>query len=593
MSKTSNSASWSVLNTLLRGHRIPLGMAIMLAAVAAALELVPFLILCYSVAALPGLPDAYVFFQLAGWLALALAGKYIVYSLAYFLSHQTAYRVLMDTRQILVRRLARAPLPWLQQHNSGVLNQLVMQDVERIEQFIAHHLVEMMAAFAASVLVISVLWWVDWRLALAALAAPLLAAVIQAIAMRNVGQYMTEYQQAIGELNGASVEYLRSMPVMKTFNQGAHSFARMRNGLSRYHDLVQRITRGTVPGWSLFVVMLNANIVVLPIGLWLMHEQQIDLTGMLIAIVLGNGMVRPLMKLMRFQTQIREILGGVQRMQPVLSMQECQSETRQTLTSSGVQLSGINVTYGSRPVLSDVSFPIPAGRVTALVGPSGAGKSTIASLLGGLIEPDQGHILVGDCRLANIGDAQRCATIAVVAQDAFLFRGTLLSNLKLGQPEASDNQVRQALRVAQAEAFVNALPEGWHTHVGERGLTLSGGERQRLAVARALLANTPILVLDESTAFADSRTEQHFYEALHRTYPDLTVLTIAHRLYSVKDAANIVVLDHGSVVGSGSHASLLQTCTLYRQMWQAQASQQSRDDSQTRFVVPPGEKEHA
>lgn len=593
MSKTRNSASWSVLNTLLRGHRKLLGVAILLAAFAAVLELIPFLILCYSVASLPRLPDAHGFFQLAGWLALALAGKYIVYSLAYFLSHQTAYRVLMDTRQKLVRRLARAPLPWLQQHSSGVLNKLVMQDVERMEQFIAHHLVEMMAAFAASILVISVLWWVDWRLALAAIAAPLLAIVIQAVAMRNVDQYMTEYQQAIGELNGASVEYLRSMPVMKTFNQGARSFARMRRGLARYHELVRHITRGTVPGWSLFVVMLNANIVVLPIGLWLMQQQQIDLAGMLIAIVLGNGMVRPLMKLMRFQAQIREILDGVRRMQPVLSMHEGRTKARQTLTSSGVQLSGISVSYGSRQVLSDVSFPIPAGRMTALVGPSGAGKSTIASLLGGLIEADQGRILVGDCPLADIDDAQRAATIAVVAQHAFLFRGTLLSNLKLGRPDADEDQVRQALRVAQAEAFVDALPEGWHTHVGERGLTLSGGERQRLAVARALLANTPVLVLDESTAFADSRTEKYFYEALHRTYPDLTVLTIAHRLYSVKDAANIVVLDHGSVVASGDHASLMQTCALYRQMWQAQAPQQSASVNQTRPVVSPGEKEHA
>ncbi len=593
MANSRNSASWSILNTLLRAHRKTLGAAVLLAAIAAVLELVPFLILCYSVTMLPRLPDANVFFQLAGWLALALAGKYAVYSLAYFLSHQTAYRVLMDTRQTLIRCLARAPLPWLQQHSSGVLNQLVVQDVERIEQFIAHHLVEMMAAVMASILVISVLGWVDWRLALAAIAAPLLAVGIQALTMRNVDQYMSEYQHAIGELNAASVEYLRSIPVMKTFNQGAQSFARMRSGLLRYHELVQHITRGTVPGWSLFVVMLNANIVVLPVGLWLMQRQQIDLAGMLIAVVLGNGMVRPLMKLMRFQMQIREIFGGVQRMQPVLSMSDRQEKPRQTCTSFDVQLTGVHLSYDDRPVLCDVSFTIPAGQVTALVGPSGAGKSTIASLLGGLIEPDLGEIRVGECLLANMNDAQRAATIAVVAQDAFVFRGTLLSNLKLGNPKASDEQVRQALRVAQAEAFVDGLPEGWHTHVGERGLTLSGGERQRLAVARALLANTPILVLDESTAFADSKTEKAFHDTLHRTYPDLTVLTIAHRLYSIKDAANIVTLEHGSVVGSGGHSHLMQTCPLYRNMWLAQASQQHDSEKQTGPVSQSGEKTHA
>lgn len=593
MSKSRNSASWSTLYTLLSGHRKSLGMAILLAAFAAVLELAPFLILCYSVSLLPMLPDAHEFFQLAGWLALALAGKYILFSLAYFLSHLTAYRVLMDTRQTLIRHLAWAPLSWLQRHSSGELKQLVMQDVERIEQFIAHHLVEMMAAMVASVLVISVLVWIDWRLALAAMAAPVLAILFQAIAMRDVGKYMSEYRQAVGELNGASIEYLRSMPVMKTFGQDARSFARMRNGLSRYHELVRRITQGTVPGWAVFVVMLNANIIMLPLGLWLMQQQQIDLPSMLLALLLSNGMIRPLMKLMRFQAQIREILGGVQRMQPLLSMPEPEAKVWQSVTSFELQLSGVDVTYGDRSVLCDVSFRIPAGQVTALVGPSGAGKTTVASLLGGLIEADRGHVLVGDCLLTKIGEAQRTAMIAVVSQDAFLFRGTLLSNLKLGRPEADDNQVRLALRVAQAEAFVEALPEGWHTRIGERGLTLSGGERQRLAVARALLANTPILVLDESTAFADSRTEKCFYEALRRAYPDLTVLTIAHRLYTVTDAANIIVLDQGRVVGCGGHASLLQTCTLYRQMWQIQASQQLWQYRQPDLGSRSGEKQHA
>lgn len=594
MSKPSNSASWSVLSTLLSGHRKPLGMAIVLAAVAAVLELVPFLILCYTVSALPILPDAPEFFRFAGWLALALAGKYILYSLAYFLSHLTAYHVLMDTRQTLIRALARAPLPWLQRHSSGELKQLVMQDVEHLEQFIAHHLVEMMAAIVASLLVAAVLLWIDWRLALAALAAPVLAIVFQTVAMRDVGKYMSEYRQAVGELNGASIEYLRSMPVMKTFGQDARSFARMRNGLSRYHELVRRITRGTVPGWAVFVVMLNANIVVLPLGLWLMQQQQIDLAGMLLALLLGNGMVRPLMKLMRFQTQIREILGGVQRMQPLLSMQQAEEKTWQPVRSFELQLSGVDVIYGDRQVLHGVSFGIPAGQVTALVGPSGAGKSTIASLLGGLIEPDRGQVLVGGCPLITIGEAQRTATIAVVSQDAFLFRGTLLSNLMLGRPQADEHQIRLALRVAQAEAFVDALPQGWHTRVGERGLSLSGGERQRLAVARALLANTPILVLDESTAFADSRTEKQFYEALQEAYPDLTVLTIAHRLYTVTGSANIIVLDQGRIIGSGDHASLMQACTLYRQMWQMQASQQLwQDGSEPEPESRSGEKQHA
>lgn len=571
MTKTRVDAPWPTLLGLLRGHRLPLAAALLLAALAALLELVPYVLLCRSALLLAEGAAAPAFYRLAGWIALALAGKYLLYTLAYYLSHGAAYRILMQTRQALVRRLSWAPLEWLQRHGSGALKKLLMQDVERLEQFIAHHLVEMAAALAAPLLVAAVLLSIDWRLALAALATLPLAIAFQAIAMRGMEQRMAEYQQAVGDLNNASVEYLRSMPVMKAFRQDARSFARMRDALARYHTLIRSVTQRVVPGWSVFMVLLNANIVfMLPLGLWLLQRQRIDLAQLLLALVLGGGMLKPLFKLMRFQAQIREILDGVGRMQPLLAMREPPDVPRATIGEESLRFDGVCFGYAGMPVLRELSLEIPAGRMTALVGPSGAGKSTLASLLGGLIVPERGSIAVGGVPLAAIGEAQRAGLIAVATQEAFLFRGSLLDNLRLGRPEADETQVRDALCIAQAEAFVDALPEGWHTRVGERGVRLSGGERQRIAIARALLVDTPILVLDEATAFADSRTERRFYRALREACPDKTLLVIAHRLYTVRDAAQILVLQSGRLVDAGDHPGLLQRCPLYREQWQAQ-----------------------
>lgn len=563
--------SFSSLLSLLAGYRLRLAISVVLAIVAAGLELLPYGLLCASFGLLLAGAGAKAFLPLCLGLALALAGKYVLYSFAYFLSHGTAYQVLMQTRQRLARRMAWAPLPWLQQRGSGELKKLLMQDVEKLEQFIAHHLVEMAAALAAPVLTAIVLAWLDWRLALAALATLPLAIVFQTIALGDLAARMRLYQQGIADLNNASVEYLRGIAVMRVFRQDANSSARMRGALASYHDLVKSMTRRTVPGWSVFMVVLNANIVfLLPLGIWLLQRGEIDLPKLLLAVLLGNGMLKPLFKLMRFQAQIREILDGVSRMQPLLSMTSPVSQPYRALNGGDIVFEHVGFRYGERAVLRDCSLRVPEGGMTALVGPSGAGKSTVAALLGGLIEAEEGDIRVGDTGLAELDEAQRAALISVASQHPFLFRGSLLDNLKLANPDADAAALSRALRIAQVEALVDALPNGIHSMVGERGEGLSGGERQRIAIARALLADTPILVLDECTAFADSRTEQRFFRQLREECPEKTVLVIAHRLYAIHDADHIVVLDGGSVVDAGCHDELLEQCALYRELWQAQ-----------------------
>ena len=574
MTDRPHPTPWRVLLGLLHDERGPLLAAVSVTAVAALFELLPYWLLHQSIVlVLSGTQVADGLFRLAGWMAVALVAKYGLYSFAYYLSHRAAYQVLANLRRDLARRLVWAPLTWLQDYSSGELKKIVMQDVERLEQFIAHHSVECMAALAGPLFVALFLLWLDWRLALAALAVVPLAALAQWLFIRGVGDHIGDFDQAVGELSGTTVEYVRNIPVMKAFRQEAGSFLRMRSVLDRYQGLVTAVIRRTIPGWSVFTVLLSANIFfILPTGVWLMSHAALSLPDLILAVMLGTGMLKPLFKVARLSSEIREILGGVRRIAPFLAWPPPAPRSPVVLPATpGVNFDAVSFAYDDTPVLHDLAFDLPPGKLTAMVGPSGAGKSTVAHLLGGLARPQRGTIRLDGISLDTLDEAQRASLVSVATQEAFLFRGTLMENLKLACPEADEATVRQAARVAQADAFISALPEGYDTRVGERGVRLSGGERQRIAIARALLADSPVLVLDEATAFADSLTERAFYKALHEAYPHKTLLVIAHRLYTIEQADQVLVMESGRLVDAGRHAELLARCGLYQRLWHRQS----------------------
>ncbi|MBK1674265.1 ABC transporter permease [Ectothiorhodospira shaposhnikovii] len=567
-------ALWRVLFGLLHDERGPLLAALSVAVIAALFELLPYWLLYQSIVlVLSGTQVADGLTRLAGWMAVALVAKYGLYSFAYYLSHRAAYQILANLRRDLARRLVWVPLTELQGYSSGELKKIVMHDVERLEQFIAHHSVEFIAALAGPLFVALFLLWLDWRLALAALAVVPLAALAQSLFMRGASNRIEDFDNAVGELSGSTVEYVRNIPVMKAFRQEVGSFRRMRRVLERYHGLVTAVIRQTIPGWSVFTVLLSANILfILPTGMWLVSQGALDLPDLILALMLGTGMLKPLFKVVRFSSETREILGGVRRIAPFLTWSSPAPQSPVTLTATpGVNFDAVSFAYDDTPVLRDLSFELPPGKLTAMVGPSGAGKSTVAHLLGGLARPQQGTIRLDGISLDSLDEAQRASLVSVATQEAFLFRGTLMDNLKLASPDADEAAVRRAARVAQADAFILALPEGYNTRIEERGVRLSGGERQRIAIARALLADTPVLVLDEATAFADSLTERAFYNALHEAYPHKTLLVIAHRLYTIEQADQVLVMEGGRLVDAGRHDELITRCGLYQRLWQRQS----------------------
>lgn len=597
----AHASTWQLLCLLTAGRRLRLFAALPLTLVAVLAELLPFWLLYRAIETLLDAPSALAAALpgLALWLAAALLLKYLAYGGAYLLSHHATYDIMAAIRRRLVAQLALAPLHWLHEQGAGALKQAVIQDVERMEAFLAHHTVEIAAAVLAPVCVAALLCWVDVRLALAVLLIGPLALVCAWSFMRGAGHDHDRFARATAELNNATVEYVRNMPVMKVFCRGTDDFHLLRRRLDDYYRLAESITRRTVPGWSLFTSVLGAHLLLLlPLGAWLQARGEVGAAQVAVAVILGAGVFRPLLKVSRFFMEMPEILAGVRRLAPILALSDtprladaCRDAAAAGHPAVGqaavtVTLSSVDFDHRQRPVLNGISLTLAPGTFNVLVGPSGSGKSTLAKIVAGLLAPLHGQACLNGRPAAALTDVERARLVAFVTQEVFLFSGSVRDNLCLARPHARPEEIRRALRVAQAEALVAGLPAGDATQVAELGARLSGGERQRLAVARALLADTPLLVLDEATAFADSMTQRAFFEALRADYPHKTVLVVAHRLYGIERADQVLVLEAGVLTGQGTHASLMHDSAYYRAVWRS-------EQEGAAWALSPSGAEHA
>ncbi|MEJ4043057.1 ABC transporter ATP-binding protein [Erwinia sp. SLM-02] len=598
------------LRRLLAAEKSTLLLALAISASSVLLELLPWYLLWRAVGVVE---QGGLLLPLAGWLGLALAGKYLLASLAGYFSHLAAFRVLHHTRLRIAQALTRLPLMQLAPYSAGSLRKIVMNDVQRLEDFVAHHTVDLISALFSPLIAALFLFWLDWKMALAALLTVPLAIIAQRLCLRGMAERTRDYNLATERLNSAIVEYVRGIPVMKAFSQDARSFRLLDDALRDYHQLVVRFTRRAVPAWSLFVVLLNASIfILLPLGLWRVSQGTLSVSALLLILMLGSGLLKPLLRVTFFGSLIRELFAGLGRMAPFLddvsegtSLSVAEDDPlhrRQPANVAGddaaapatfgrsgfvastdpavslishsdsnLSARSLSFSYELRTVIDALDMTLQPGGFYALVGPSGAGKSTLAGLLSGMLPPTSGTVTLGGTALAEMDDGTRASRLAVVSQQVFLFKGTLADNLRLAQPQASDEQLWQALDIAQGRAFVEALPQGLATKIGEGGARLSGGERQRIAIARALLVETPLLILDEATAFADLLTEAAFYRELREQRPAMTVLTIAHRLFAVQQADCLLVMEAGRLTGRGTHQQLLNDHPLYQQMWHSQS----------------------
>lgn len=495
-------------------------------------------------------------------------------------AHVAAFRILYGLRVKLARHIGKLPLGWLNRHSTGALKNTLEQNVEKVETFIAHQLPDLVHFVVTTVLMITVMFTLNVWLAIACVVPIVLAFAVQ-IALFNAPktkEYLKQYHDSLERMNASAVQYVRGMPAVKVFGQTVKSFRQFYQDMIRYRDYGVKLADLFQNGFVLFKVIISSFVVfVLPVGVFLLSRDPGSVSFasvLLFFLIMAPGISAPMLKIMFLIHTLEDINEGVQRMDRILAeglAREPESPRRPT--TFDVSFDHVSFSYETESadgaVLTDISFTARQGEVTALVGPSGAGKSTIAHLVPRFWDVNKGAIRIGDIDIREIATFDLMNTVAFVFQESFLFSDTVYNNIAVGRPDASPEEVYAAAKAVQCHPFIENLPLGYETRIGEGGVYLSGGEEQRITVARAILKNAPILVLDEATAFADPENEYEMQLALKALMANKTVIVIAHRLSTIQDAQQILVMESGRIVERGRHEVLLTADSLYARMWRS------------------------
>ena len=521
-----------------------------------------------------------------GWIAFGgLVGGLVLLYAALMSSHVAAFRILYGLRVRLSEHIGKLSLGYLNGTSTGAVKKTMEQNIEKIEGFIAHTIPDLVNVAATVAVMLVIFFSLDpW------LTAVCLAVVLSGFALqfsnfmgKQAREFMRIYYDAQERMSASAVQYVRGMPVVKIFGQSVRSFRRFDAEIQAYKTFALKCCDTYQNGMIAFTVLLGSTVTfLLPAGILLMRGDPQSLARAavwLFFIVMGPGVASPVYKLTFLGGNTKEIDEGVARIDRILAKAPVPEPACPEVPRSydvefrHVSFSYENTEQGTRTeALHDVCFTAPQGWITALVGPSGSGKSTVANLIPRFWDAAQGEVLIGGVNIRNIAAPQLMDTVSFVFQDTFLFYDTLYENIAVGSPSATKATVMAAAEAARCHEFIERLPQGYETRIGDEGVYLSGGEAQRICVARAILKNAPILVLDEATAFADPENEYKMQQALQALIKGKTVIVIAHRLSSVASADNIVVMQRGRIVQQGRHDALSSAEGLYKRMWDAYTS---------------------
>ena len=499
-------------------------------------------------------------------------------------SHKAAYNILSGLRVSLQKKMENLPLGVIEEKGTGAIKKMFVDDIGSLEVLLAHSLPEGLANLVVPVIVYIALFFIDWRLALMSLASIPLSIVAMMI-MYSVGmKEMGPYYMASGKMNNTIIEYVNGMEVVKVFNKETESYKKFTEDISNYRDYALAWYK-TAWGWmALYSALLPCTIILtLPLGGYFVYMGYANLSDLILVLCLSLSIGLPLLKALSFLPTMPQLnykisaLEQALNMEPIKQVKEEFKGTDKTVfydnVSFGYQLSKMGENGQSenyiKDVIHNVSFIAKSGEKTAIVGESGSGKSTLAKLLIHYYDVLDGSISIGGQNLQDMSLEALNKQISYVAQDQYLFNTSLLENIRVGNLSASDEEVMEAARKARCMEFLDKLPKGIHSLAGEAGKMLSGGERQRISLARAILKNAPIIVLDEATAYADPENEEKMEAAIAELVRGKTLIVIAHKLPSIIDADQILVMDKGHLVAKGKHQDLLESSEEYRKLWNA------------------------
>ena len=512
------------------------------------------------------------------WSYIAL-GAFFAFGVLTFaslmLSHIAAFNILYEIRMQLVQKMVRLPLGFFSRRASGELKKIMSDDVERIELFIAHHIPDIVTALLFPLILVSYMFAVDWRLAIVVLA--VLAMAFYVMGRMYTGKKIREvskrYVETLGRMNASIVEYIRGIQVVKTFTESTNAYRKLNDDIKEYRKFANEVNVQYQPTYVGFLTILSSALLfIIPVAVWLLVGSASYATFvpvLLMFLFFGVAVFFPVLKLLWIGSFLNQNNMGVQKIDDILYMDEIEEpDIPRHPKDASVEFRNVSFAYDTTPILKAISFISHPGTITALVGPSGAGKSTVAMLAARFWDVQSGEILIGGVPVKEIPTSVLMDNVAFVFQDNMLFFDTIEENIRMGNKTATFEEVARAACAAQCHEFIESLPNGYQTLVGEGGIYLSGGEAQRIALARAILKDSPIILLDEATAFADPENEGKILAAFSHLIKGKTVLVIAHRLSTITNADRILYVDKGVIAEQGTHEQLLALKGEYARMWE-------------------------
>lgn len=507
----------------------------------------------------------YILAVLVGFL-----GSILFHEISTIMSHNLAYRIIEDRRKLLADKLSRISMGEVEKKSSGQWSQFMVETLDKMEKPIAHVIPEVIANILIPIVLVVIIFILDWRIGIANLLTVPLGFLFSMLMMRDYEKKSKRYQDASKAMNTTMVEYVNGIKVIKAFNKSASSFGKFKETVNEnkramldwYLSVCFSMTAGmeTIPATMIFV---------LPTSLYLFMKGSIEIGVLVMCILLSYASYKPLIKAMSHMETIANIKVILGEIKTVMEIPDLERGTEiKSVGSHDLEFKNVTFAYdGSNDVLNGISFKAAENQLTAIVGDSGGGKSTIAKLIAGFWNVGSGEILIGKNNINDMPLKQNMELVTYVSQENFLFNKTVLENLKMAKEDATMDEIQKACEKASCHDFIMSLPNGYETVVGEGGANLSGGEKQRIAIARSFLKNSPIVLLDEATAYSDPDNEAVIQESIGNLIKNKTVIMIAHRLATIVNANKVVVVDRGKIIEQGNHKELLELNGKYKDMW--------------------------